>query len=117
MAYISENKKVGGLVVYKASIAPTGRLVYTVYEPSSYCGPHSTLFTINDCVHGAVTSRRLPKEIDAIPVRVAGKWNQARFDAIDVWRAGLREECYAAIVSAYPEAADGARREGEIELS
>jgi hypothetical protein len=115
--YINEKKAVGGFVVCKNSIAPTGRIVFSVYEPSSYFGPHSTLFTIGNQVHGSVTSRRLPGAIDAIPVRVNGEWNQARFDAIDAWRKQVREECYAAIVAAFPEAVEGARQEGEICVS
>ena len=108
--HISEHKSVGPVIVTKHSIAGTNAIVYSVYEISSYFGPHSTLFTIDGETCGSLPSRRLPKEIQAIPV------GPARFEACDAFRKANEEEAYKAILVAYPEAAEGTRSNGEIEV-
>lgn len=106
----TENKQVGSVIVHKSAIGGTASLVvYTAYEASSYFGPHSSLFTIDGQTCGSLQSRRLPKEIDAIPV------GQARFDAVDAFRHANENQAYTAIIAAFPEAADGRRVNGEIE--
>jgi hypothetical protein len=108
--YISENKAVGSVIVHKFSVAGTRSLVcFAAYEASSYFGPHSSLMTLDGQTCGSLQSRRLPKEIDAIPV------GPARFKACDAFRAANEQAAYAAIIAAFPEAAEGKRRGGEIE--
>ena len=107
---VSESRRVGSVVVHRYSVAGTrGLVVYAAYEASSYFGPHSSLFTIDGQTCGTLPSRRLPTEIDALPV------GQERFDAVDAFRHANEAEAYAAIVLAFPEAAEGQRRSGEIE--
>ncbi len=109
---VSETKRVGAVVVTKHSIAGCESLVvYAAYEPSSYFGPHSTLYTIDGQVHGSIPSRRLPEEIEALK-----PGSPERLVACDANRRANEAEAYAAIVAAYPEAADGRRGMGEIEL-
>lgn len=109
--YISENKTVGAVIVHKYSVAGCRSLVvFAAYEASSYFGPHSSLMTLDGQTCGSLPSRRLPADIDAIPV------GPARFAAVDAFRAANEAAAYEAIVAAYPEAADGRRQNGEIEL-
>jgi hypothetical protein len=110
--YISETKVVGDVRVHKASIAGTRNLiVYAAYEPSSYFGPHSSLMTLDGQTCGSLPSRRLTPELDALPAMT-----EVRFRAVDAYHQKNCEEAYQAIVAAYPEAKDGRRRAGEIEM-
>ncbi len=106
----TEIKRANGLVVTKTKILGSGRFVFDAYEPSSYFGKHSTLFTIEGQCHGSVPSRRLPEEIDIIPV------GSARWEALDAFRSANETEAYAAILAAFPEAAKGHLSMGHIDL-
>lgn len=107
----TENKQVGNIIVHSYRVAGTKSLrVYGAYEASSYFGPHSSLLTIDGQTCGTLQSRRLTAEIDAIPV------GPARFEACDAFRAANQAEAYAAIIAAFPEAAEGRRANGEIEV-
>jgi hypothetical protein len=112
--YVSDWRTVGSYQVHRYGILTTPRIIFAVYE--AHAG-HSSFMTGPAGVWvGQVTSRPLPSELDAIPVRVDGAWNQARFDAIDAWRASLESECRKAIVAVYPEASSGTARGGEYEV-
>jgi len=117
--HISEWTMVGTLLVHRYSVAGTSTIVHAVYEPSAVIWKHSSITHTDE--HGwlgQLGSRPLPEDIDAIPVRVNGTWNQTRFDTIDAWRAGLSFASYEAILAVYPEAAGGKRRDnGEIETT
>ena len=108
---MKEHKIVGSVIVTKHSVAGSNAVVYAAYEPSSYFGRHSSLFTIDGQCCGSLPSRRIPEAIEAMrggsPERCA---------ACDAFRAANESEAYAAIVSAYPEAANGYRSLGEIEV-
>jgi hypothetical protein len=110
---ISESKTVGSVIVHKFSVAGMSVPVvcYVAYEASSYFGNHSTLFTIDGQVCGSLTSRRIGAEIEALK-----GGSPARLAACDAFRKANATEAYAAILAAYPEAVDGNRDNGEIEI-
>jgi hypothetical protein len=104
--YVSDWRTVGAYYVHRYSILSTDRVVYAVYEPMTGVlldSSHSSMMTHPELGRwvGQVSSRRLPAEVDAIPV------GPARWDAIDALRAAQAAECFNAIVGAYPEAARG----------
>lgn len=83
--------------------------VFSAWEPSSYCGPHSTLMTLGGQVHGRIGSRRLPAELDRLPAMT-----EERSTAVRAWLNAQYEEAYQHIIAEYPEAAQGERDVGEI---
>ena len=98
-------------IVHKFSVGGARDLVcFAAYEPSSYFGPHGSLMTLDGNVCGSLQSRRLPASIDEMPIYAE------RLAACDAFRKANEAEAYAAIVEAYPEATDGLRRNGEIEV-
>ena len=108
--------EVSGIIVRSARMLG-GRTVFSAWirqaSPANGCG---TIMSDGAGWLGRVTTESLPAEIDAIPARVGGEWNEERFAAIDAWRAERRAAAYAAIVAAFPEAADGFRDMGEITI-
>lgn len=107
------------LAVHFGCTITTDHWTATVYEPSEIFGPHSSIGAIDSVREalacnwpGAVMSRRLPAEIDALPV------GEARFEAIHRWRTALAEICYEAIRRALPEYASAMTlRDGEGQIT
>lgn len=113
-----EWRTVAGFQVNRIGIIGTDCIVYSVWEPSSLAGKHSSVTTnpFGEWV-GEVSTREHPPEIKSMPVKTAnGEYCEKRFAAIDAWRKGLYETCRMAIVAAFPEAAAGKLISGEIEL-
>lgn len=106
----SAHKTVGSVIVTKHQIIGTKHFVFGAYEASAYSGRHSSLLSIDGQCCGSLASRPMPAEIAALPV------GPARWEALDEFRAANEAEAYAAIVAAFPEAADGERSRGEIEI-
>lgn len=100
-----ENKRVGNVIVHKFEMLPkgSGRVIFGAYEASSYFGDHSSLMTIEGQTCGSIASRRIPAEIDALPV------GPVRWEALDAFRAANLREAFAAILAAFPEAVEGRR--------
>jgi hypothetical protein len=109
--YVSEWKRIGDKLVHKYSIAGAAVLVFTVYEPSSLCGMHSTKTSHEGAWVGELCTRELPIEIEAMK-----PFSDERYQWAQTWRLSLEAECYALIVLAFPEANGGTRRKGEIEI-
>lgn len=108
---MSESKKVGSIIVIKHR-SVGGGYVFGAYEPSSIMGKHSTILHVEGQCYGAVGTRRLPAEIEALPVGLK------RSAACDAFRKANVEEAYVAILMAYPEASEGTRVwNGEIEVA
>jgi len=109
--------------VHFGNIITTNTWIASVYEKSAgLCGrSHSSFFTgdkvrdlLNDQWPGAVASRALPADVDAIPV------GEARFAACDKVRAERAILCERAIRAAFPEIADKMRFhdcEGEMQIA
>lgn len=77
-------------------------------EPSSYTGPHGTVRTIDGKVYGRIGTLRSESTLPAMSVE-REREVRAHYEA-------EYERAYAAIVAEYPEAADGRRDMGEIEI-
>ena len=65
-----KNKHWGKWVIRRIAVHPAPcYYVYSVWEPTNGpTGNHSTITTIGDKWYGRVGTRRLPSDIDAIPV-------------------------------------------------
>lgn len=101
--------QLNGKFVHRYNIITTPHWVYTVYEPDNR--DHTSLFYEGDQRLGKISSRKLPPEIDALPV------GPTRWDAIKVWRDQLDEQIGALINLAFPETAGIRCKDGEIELT
>lgn len=120
----NETRFVGPIAVSRYRIITTDTWVYEAREPAT---THTSVTTIEHAAgtktcrcadgvrrydtFGAMGSQDLPPEIGAMPR------GEARYAACKAWRAREAGRAHAAILSAFPEAAYGARRsDGEIEL-
>jgi len=52
------------VLVNSFRIIGTSTTVYEAFEPSSYTGNHSRIQRFNDCVYGAISSRRTGNKAD-----------------------------------------------------
>lgn len=90
--------------------------VYSVWTPShpfaSFKG-HSTItrFEGDHRWWGRVGTDRLPEWLDKMP-----PGTDDRIVAVSMWRANIEEIAYSLIILAHPEAVDGRRSMGEIEV-
>ena len=92
--------------------AGRGRLSYSAWEPIQLTDSYWTVREIGGDRFGKVGTRRIPEEIDALPV-----YSMHRIEAVEDWYASQRERAFRAIVAAHSEAARGRRcSHGEIEL-
>lgn len=110
----TEQRQANGLTVEKYNIIGTHLWVYGAWERTSALGSryegHSTIQSANDGGWlGRVGTRRLTPELDAL-----APYSQERFDAVCAFYDAQYAEAYAAIVAAFPEAAEGRRDAGEI---
>jgi hypothetical protein len=105
----NETRKAGNVTVTRSRVLGTACYVYTAWEPSSATG-HGTVTTIDGAWHGEIGSRRAPEAALALPV------GPARWAALDADRAAQYAEAHAAIVAAFPEAAEGTRENGRISV-
>lgn len=108
----------GNLFVHRYSILGTSCVIYSVYEsdPKAYGleSGHSSFMTLKGhgpC--GAVMSRKLPREIEAIKGP-----SRERSEACQAFWTKLAEMCILAIYEAYPESRDGKvdMGRGEVEV-
>ena len=112
--------RVGDLWASAYRIIGTPHVVFDCYEPARGYESHSSFRTVDGRNMGRVGTRRLPAEIDALPgpyTYGATDRGAARLAAVNRWHEGQYEECYRAICAAFPEACDGKRRSGEIEIT
>ena len=96
------------MTITKTKILGTTITVYAAYEP--YAG-HSTFTHLNGVRVGRVGSRQLPAELDALK-----SMSTERSTRVRAWQAAQYEEAYAAIIAECPEATNGERSMGEIEV-
>ena len=104
---ISDWKTVGTVHVHRYSVAGTrGTIVYAAYEASAVMGKHSSLMhepSLGGWI-GSLHSRPLTANVEAL--RGASTERNAACDALhNAWK----EESFAAILAAYPEACLGVR--------
>jgi hypothetical protein len=99
-----------GYVVTMHQVIGTKTRIYAAYTPSSWMGIHRSLFTIDDQVHGRVGTEEVTPEIKALPV------GEERSRRVHEYHKERYEDAYAAIVRCFPEAAQGQRTMGEIEV-
>jgi hypothetical protein len=107
-----------GILVHRYNIIGTRLWMYAAYEPTSLAGKHhSSISSFDQHPHaegiwyGTVTSAPLPEKIDRLP-----GMTQERYRAYDCWHKDRCAIAYNAIIQAFPEAADGLRGEGRIQL-
>ena len=74
-------------------IMGTSTTVYEAYEPSSVAGNHSTITMIDGEWYGKIATRRLPADINAMPI------GPERSAAVDAFHKARYAEAYAAIES------------------
>lgn len=104
-----DQRQANGLTVVRYGITGTDLTVYTVWEPYAQ---HGTSYRLDEANVGRVGTRRLPADLEALTA-----YSSERSKAVGAWYAAQYDEAYAAIVTAFPEAADGRRDMGEITVS
>jgi hypothetical protein len=116
---MTNEKKVlpNGILVQRYNIIGTNWWCYEAHVPQEgLTGGCSSICHELDRWWGKIGTEPLPPEVDAIPARLNGQWNQARFDACDKFHQERYEAAYTAIVEAFPEAANGRRSMGTIDI-
>lgn len=113
----NETRFVGEIAVQRYQIIGTRIWVYAAWEPSprradSVGTVHSTITSIDSQPgwYGAIGTRELPPEIEALPR------GDARIEACRAYREREHARAREAIVAAFPEAARGTPQDGQIEL-
>jgi hypothetical protein len=95
-------------LVYRFRVLGTRMTVYAVYEPTYNGADHGTVTTFHGRWYGRVGTRRIPPEIQALPL------GEERTRAVEAHYSQQYELAYQVILRAFPEAADGEREAGEI---
>lgn len=99
------------IIFHRIKEVPFDYVTFVAYEPSSFMGPHSSIFSIEGQWFGKIGSRELPEELDALPAR-----SEKRSKAVKTWQEAQYQEAYDAILAENPEAAEGSRLMGEITI-
>jgi hypothetical protein len=99
--------------IRRTQIIGTNIVVFSAWEPSVLMGAHSNLTSDGNgnWIGRIGTNRNLPSEIETLP-----PGSDARIDAVRGWYDAQYERAYNLIITAHPEAANGTRRSGEIEI-
>lgn len=100
-----------GILVRRSRILSTQCVVYSAWERGSVAGSHSTITSFDGEWYGTLHSRR-----DDSTFRHLRGGSDERIAAVQAHYAANDAEAYAAILSVFPEAANGERSDGEIEL-
>lgn len=90
---------------------PDGRRILTAWERAITPINHGTITFIDGDVYGKVTTRELPQELDMLPA-----YSDERLNRVAAYHESLRQESYALIRTARPDATMGEERYGEIWL-
>jgi hypothetical protein len=97
-----------GVVVKRTRIIGTATVIYDAWEPTRLMDAtdgHSTICSGSDCARagwlGRVGTKRLPRELDALPAN-----STERLLAVRSWHAQEYDRAHAAILDAYPELGD-----------
>lgn len=90
------------LLVQRVPIITSSTVVFSVYEKTESpleAGGHSTITTFDgrDGWYGRLGTRRLPAEVNSIPV------GEERFEVVRAWARVQHDEAYRAILTVYPE--------------
>lgn len=88
-----------GMYAHKYGMLTTSFVCYKVYEPSSLFGNHSSITRHPEHGYlGDITTRRLPAELDALPV-----YSDERYQAVKAYHKSLEEQAEAYILQAFPQ--------------
>ncbi len=99
------------IVSHRIKEANFDYVTLVAYEPSSFMGPHSSIFSIDDQWFGKIGSRELPEDLEALPAR-----SEKRSKAVKTWQMAQYKEAYDAIIAEHPEAVEGSRLMGDITI-
>jgi hypothetical protein len=98
--------------IQKTQIIGTETTVYTAWEPSTPCGRHGTITTIDGEWYGRIGTDPDPEMFEHLPVG-----SDARIAAVKRAYALRYEAAYLAIIAKYPELIQkGTMSNGEIEV-
>jgi hypothetical protein len=101
-----------GIIVERYRIIGTSHFEYRALRPCpGYQGYHS-FTTIDGVTCGYVGAENLPDDLEALPA-----YSQERRQAVEAWQAAKYAEAHAAILEAFPEAAQGTRSMNGISLT
>ena len=100
-----------GIVVRRSRILSTPFVVYQAWEPRTSSASHSTISTIDGKWYGAIATR-----CDDSSYRHLAGGSPERIAAVERHYAANYAAAHAAIIAAFPEAAEGKRTGGDIEI-
>lgn len=100
-----------GIIVRRIRILSTQCVVYSAWERESVTNTHQTITTIDGAWYGTLHSRR-----DESTFAHLRGGSDERFAAVRAHYAANDAAAYAAILATFPEAAEGRRSDGEIEV-
>ena len=105
---MSKTTSIGLIRVTCHGIIGTKVMVHTAYEP--YEG-HSTFTHIDGQRYGQVGTRPLPESLNKLKA-----YSDERYNAVKAWLAAEYERAYSLIIQAHPEAQNGHRDMGQIDV-
>lgn len=96
------------IIAHRFGIIGTTTVVYQAWEPSTMMGRHSTVTFFDGECYGRIGTDPDGSKFDHLPV------GEERFAAVAAAYDERYQLAYAAILEAFPEAADGEPADGEI---
>lgn len=107
----STHIQIGSLIVARTPIGGSNCVAFSAWQPAPGSWPkHSTIMSFDGVMAGRVGSDPIPECIDQM-ARGAD-----RVAAVRKFYDDCNQRAYDAIVAAFPEAAEGTRSIGEIEI-
>ena len=109
-----ENKTVilpNGIIVQRYRILSTQMVVFQAWEVQNSMGEHATITTFDGVWYGTIYSRR----DDSTFAHLKGGSDE-RIAAVRAHYVTNAAEAHTAIIAAFPEAVDGKKVDGEIEM-
>lgn len=103
-----------GIIAERYRIIGTDQFEYRALRPTAngqYRG-YSSFSRAGDVLCGEVGTELLPEDLDALPA-----YSQERLQAVTAWQAARYAEAHAAILEAFPEAAQGTKSMNGISLT
>lgn len=100
-----------GIIVQRYRILSTQMIVFQAWEMQNSMGEHATITTFDGVWYGTIYSRC----DDSTFAHLKGGSDE-RIAAVRAHYAAKAAEAYTAIIAAFPEAVDGKKVDGEIEI-
>lgn len=101
-----------GIIAERYRIIGTNHFEYRALRPSPGYTGYFSFATVDGVTCGYVGSETLPADLDVLPA-----CSEVRRQAVEAWQAERYAEAHAAILEAFPEAAQGTKSMNGISVT